>query len=748
MVFGFAKRDRRVPDLSRYDYYYQNQEDYNKSPQLSAAAASAASAASPDQASYSRSHSLAAHAPPISKQRNSVKGPGRRLSTSSAVPQSAKGTAKPHPQKTYSLRSQRSGDYHLQRPNNANNGSRINSMTSGANVRRNLGSKNKSTGSKSDSRANSITVKTTQVTDPSGRTQSITKKTIKKINGYEYVETTTTTKNLVPLGDSQRHFDEFSGNYMLQDDDIGEEQNADNIHDIMEENETENENPYSPADKNHLQGDSELNLEKSDFPPGSYFHHKYSTDVMPLEEESSLSNFSDALDYIPPTGQPNNKYIHKKRKPTSTARKQKHPAVTNTEPKVKKPLTEAEMYVKALEVAKRNVYHTDVPSNNVPIPIGGTKQRKSRMGEKMTLRGGSDAPATAAKSNTEAQSKKFTSTLLHRSDKNEPNEGRNHSLMSYSKSEQPSEPLSESKYANTGLTDEEMYAQALKIAQARYYNSHGIQPDTISTTDNSNAAVKPIQNSVDYSVHPENVVSNKQTYTGEPQLPVHSEVHEYETVPLQKTKTGGSSKNKFKSMFGKVLQFSQENYGYQNKKDQGQRVPADDTTEESFQAASPMDGVLAAGSYSNNGMTTSSTTDGSLAPHQQQTESALSSSNGLSQSNIHPPVASATTRTKTTEQQETVRSSSSLLQDQTPQRQENATDPTTATTTTTTTITNEMSIAEPPTSLAIPAETPVVSQPTIVTATNTTKTVQAQAPPTKHKKSSFFTKLFKKKSRR
>lgn len=168
----------------------------------------------------------------------------------------------------------------------------------------------------------------------------------------------------------------------------------------------------------------------------------------------------------------------------------------------------------------------------------------------------------------------------------------------------------------------------------------------------------------------------------------------------------------------------------------------------SFQAASPMVGVPPSGSYSNNGMAASSTAD-SLEPHQQQTESsALSSSNGLSQSNIHPPVASATTRTKTPEQQETVRSSSSLLQDQTPQRQENATDPTTATTTTTTTVTNEMSIAEPPTSLAIPAETPVVSQPTIVTATNTTKTVQAQAPPTKHKKSSFFSKLFKKKSRR
>lgn len=167
----------------------------------------------------------------------------------------------------------------------------MNSMTSGANVRRNYG-KNKSTaGNNNDSRANSITVKTTQVTDPSGRTQSITKKTIRKINGYEYVETTTTTKNLVPLGDSQRHFDEFSENYMLQDDDILEEQASDNIHDIIEENETDNEKPYSPVSESHLQDDSELNVEKPDFPPGSYFHHKYSRDVMPLEEESSLSNF-------------------------------------------------------------------------------------------------------------------------------------------------------------------------------------------------------------------------------------------------------------------------------------------------------------------------------------------------------------------------------------------------------------------------------------------------------------------------
>lgn len=116
MVFGFTKRDRRVPDLSRYDYYYQNHEDYNKSPQLSAAAASAASAASPDRTNYSRSHSLVSHAPSIPRQRSSVKSPGRRLSTSSAAPPTSRAAAKQYSQKTYSLRSQRSGEYHYTRP--------------------------------------------------------------------------------------------------------------------------------------------------------------------------------------------------------------------------------------------------------------------------------------------------------------------------------------------------------------------------------------------------------------------------------------------------------------------------------------------------------------------------------------------------------------------------------------------------------------------------------------------------------
>lgn len=737
MVFGFSKRDRRVPDLSRYDYYYQNHEDYNRSPQLSAAAASAASAASPDRTNYSRSHSLVSHAPPISKQRGSVKATGRRLSTSSAVPSTSRGAGKQYSQKTYSLRSQRSGEYHMRPPGYATNGSRMNSMTSGVNVRRNYGKNKSASGNNNDSRANSITVKTTQVTDPSGRTQSITKKTIRKINGYEYVETTTTTKNLVPVGDSQRHFDEFSGNYMLQDDDILEEQTSDNIHDIMEENETDNEHSHSPISASHLPDDSEPTVEKPDFPPGSYFHHKYSTDVMPLEEESSLSNFSDALDYIPPTHQPSTKHIHNKRNQTSTTRRKKRPPVVkNVEAEAKKPLTEAEMYLKALEVAKRNVYHTDAPSN-----IASANQpRKSRMGQKMTLRSSNDSPTTTAKlakSDVEVQPKRFTSSFFNRNTRSGPHEVLNHSVVSNSKYDKVVEPVSEPKSANTGLTDKEMYDQALKIAQARYYNSHGIQPEAI---DNGAAAAKPGQIGVNHSVPSGGVSLNKQYYSGDSEIPVQSEVREYEPVPLQKTKTAGSSKNKFKTMFDKVLQFSQENYGYQHKNDQGEHALVSHNAEESFQATSTSENVPTARSFSDDGVTANPVVADSLSPLQQQTDSTTASSNGQSQGNMPAPTVASTTRTRSPEQQETIKSSS-LLQDQIPQRQEDATDPTT-------TSTNELSVAKPTTSHTMPTDTPIISQPTIATSTHTTTTIQAQVIPTKHKKPSFFTRLFKKKSSR
>ncbi|CAL9738237.1 hypothetical protein MOSE0_N06392 [Monosporozyma servazzii] len=334
MVFGFSRKERRVPDLSRYDYYYENQPDYNKSHRLSAAAASAAAGGG-----VSRSQSMVYSSNPVSyshptqsppsNSRNSTMGSRMRKSSSQYITPNGNSNYK-----TYSLRSESSyGNINdrlhsnmapktrissspttasaqrktrvkktvtstpaptsrrastristnnttatttttavktTKKANNNNNNnsnnipsrsisnpnppktqkrlnsltsnrpshsittatgntSRLNSITSTGTSRRLK--KTSSNNNGPSSRTNSITTKVTRVTDPQGRTKSITKKTIKRIDGYEYIETTTTTTNLVPLDEreneptldpqSQRHFDEFSDNFnMTEDEDL------------------------------------------------------------------------------------------------------------------------------------------------------------------------------------------------------------------------------------------------------------------------------------------------------------------------------------------------------------------------------------------------------------------------------------------------------------------------------------------------------------------------------------------------
>lgn len=338
MVFGFSRKERRVPDLSRYDYYYQNQPDYNKSHRLSAAAASAAAGEGMSRSqsmvytSTPVSYSQSIHSPPPSNSRNSTMGsrmrksssqylqpnrnsnyktyslrsqssyenindrrhsnvaaPGTRVSSSPVA--STPTQRKPRVKKTvnsYTAPSSRRTSVRIDNSNNTTtapkptrktvvkkkiinnntthnnnnipsrsisnptpvktqkrvnsltsnrpshttttattgNNSRLNSITSNGTARRLK--KTSSNNNGQSSRTNSITTKVTRVTDPQGRTTSITKKTIKRIDGYEYIETTTTTTNLVPLDEnenehtldpqSQRHFDEFSDNFNMTED--------------------------------------------------------------------------------------------------------------------------------------------------------------------------------------------------------------------------------------------------------------------------------------------------------------------------------------------------------------------------------------------------------------------------------------------------------------------------------------------------------------------------------------------------
>ncbi|CCD25159.1 Msc3p NDAI_0E03420 [Naumovozyma dairenensis CBS 421] len=73
MVFGLTRKENRVPDLSRYDYYYQNKQDYNKSSQLSADAAYAASSAQsspPPPIAYTNSNQLRSSTPSTVNRRS------------------------------------------------------------------------------------------------------------------------------------------------------------------------------------------------------------------------------------------------------------------------------------------------------------------------------------------------------------------------------------------------------------------------------------------------------------------------------------------------------------------------------------------------------------------------------------------------------------------------------------------------------------------------------------------------------
>ena len=137
------------------------------------------------------------------------------------------------------------------------------------------------------------------------------------------------------------------------------------------------------------------------------------------------------------------------------------------------------------------------------------------MGQKMTLRSSSDSPTATAnlvKSNVEVQPKRFTSSFFSRNTKSAPHEVHNHSVSTHFKSNKAVDPVPEPKSANTGLTDKEMYDQALKIAQARYYNSHGIQPEAV---DNSTTAAKPRQVGVSHLGSTGSIPPNEQHYLGD-----------------------------------------------------------------------------------------------------------------------------------------------------------------------------------------------------------------------------------------
>ncbi|AMD22961.1 HHR192Wp [Eremothecium sinecaudum] len=162
LSFSMKKSNGQIPDLSRYQQYYLDHPIDYSRSRLSSDAASTAASLLSDSSA------------------------GRRLRNESAKSLSmGRPSYLGYPQpRTYSL----------------NNQKRATSLNS--NVRR-------TAGSAAGPRSNSIIVKTTEVTDIQGRTRSVTKQTIRRINGVEYVETTTTTT----LEDYEDEFEEFYGDF-------------------------------------------------------------------------------------------------------------------------------------------------------------------------------------------------------------------------------------------------------------------------------------------------------------------------------------------------------------------------------------------------------------------------------------------------------------------------------------------------------------------------------------------------------
>lgn len=494
---GFlTKKERRVPDLSRYDYHYQNKPAVDSSKyyvpreyggkRLSASAAAAAiyTNPNPNATGVSRSYSLMhSYNPAAARQ--------------------------PPAGRTYSLRSDRASSI----TSNSRRPAAGKAQVRRASTQQRRASVDQELGTGvNQPRTNSITVTTTKVRDPQGRTKSITKKTVRRINGYEVVETTTTTTTTEPLPTQngkmpanmdlvsvedgtdveeehddglpspQAHFDEFSGDFVAEDDlssEVLQHQQQQYIEDIVEEETEEEEDPGHTGTK-RLPGEfnepprTNIAARRSNSLTGSLSSlgaKKTISEEVPLDQTSSVSKFSDAMEYIPPTtttAKPKKSNLRN----SMTARKLTQPQQgqnqrrtvsftqgsidhMNTTKKKKQPLTEQEMYLQALEVAKKKVYKTDDPAV-VGNAANNSNKRVSTMGKRMTLRDSAPVPRSSS----------MMMNKFHDQGSARNNVAQQQTDVRRSKSMTGSAVPPQA--GKKKLTDEEMYEKALEIAQKRY----------------------------------------------------------------------------------------------------------------------------------------------------------------------------------------------------------------------------------------------------------------------------------------
>lgn len=500
LKLGSKKKQTREPDLSRYDYHYNKSDEYYKSSLLSADAAYAA-AVNSNSNSNGRVYSMI--------------NPGKSGNINSGG--AFRGT------RSYSMMSNPSPVYGRR---NISVGSRTNSMRSGQ------------VGSRANSLRNgSVIIKTHEVKDIMGRTQSITTQTIRRINGMEYVETT--TQSSAPIDDPQLQFQQFSN-----DDDFAIPLTPPHVSPSLRTRKGSGKATRGKQETRSSGDDGAIDYEDDD---GEEFAD--ASDVIDSPGHSAVPKLSevDIIEEAEEFDTPSAQYsasilsgegvIRSNTKPRRfyDRSSQKFPESTD----IRNGIPVSTHAYKSLSVANKG-------NTNDLEPQKPGISRKSTMSQRMSLR---EPFSFESPANPVVQPRKELKTLKPKTKK--------------------------------ALTNEEMYSMALEIAKQKYMPRE-------NSLDVQRSEMTPILEDGDTEM-----VSNG---TGE----TSHDINESNTAMHKASEPGQvESRKKVKNILDKVIQFSQENSGYQPSKQkvsgrtyskEHQKIPPDSYSVSSMKVAQDLGG--------------------------------------------------------------------------------------------------------------------------------------------------------------
>ncbi|AAS54675.1 AGR185Cp [Eremothecium gossypii ATCC 10895] len=505
---------RAVPDLSRYQQFYEADaaDGYSTGSGLSSAAASVASLRRPG-VGMGRTQSLT--------------GYGRTRSLGAARP-SYLGA----PPRTYSMSSQR----------------RANSLRS-----------NNGFGPPAVAAGNTITVKTTETKDLQGRTRTVTRQTVKHINGVRYVETTTTMT--MPDGEYPDDFYGFEGDFTAKQTSSGHVyQNARGAPDISDIAEEESLEEYldardtAPALRIQLRAPPRVQQQRQ-----LQRQRRLSDTNFPARRSAKSSPARQSSEEPPATTKPHR------------IRFDETPQIVGIDPPTqkkapKKQMTEQEMYMHALDAARKKVY------GEISQPALEAKQpHRSTMSKRMTLRdeatlAANTPPERSRPAKREVRKKEghshhnFLSVL--RRDSSPKRHAVQPSERVHNKEktlEMTPDSSSASSYEEARFEhSDEMYNKALEVAKKKY---HLTQENSTRDNGTTECPRTPMTSLMSTNVSSDTAES---TLLG---TPVYSSNAPFDRSPQPSSgcETGNTTPKSIPrrpSFLDKLVRFSQEKYGY------------------------------------------------------------------------------------------------------------------------------------------------------------------------------------------